>query len=46
MCIWWFTVSITCSPLLQNREIRENNDEKVNQNQDVVNYYCVLQKNK
>ncbi|CAI6362334.1 unnamed protein product [Macrosiphum euphorbiae] len=38
MCIWWFTVTITCSPLLQNREIRENNDEKVNQNQDVIKF--------
>lgn len=43
-CIWWFTVTITCSPLLQNREIRENDSEQIIQNQDMVNY-CVL-KNK
>lgn len=36
-CIWWFTVTITCWPLLQNREIRENNNEKINQNRDMVN---------
>lgn len=36
-CIWWFIVTIiTCSPLLQNREIIENNNEKMYPNQDVM----------
>lgn len=45
-CIWWFTVTITCSPLSQNRIIRENPNEKMYQNQDMVNYLLVVSRNK
>ncbi|KAL4091773.1 hypothetical protein QTP88_026412 [Uroleucon formosanum] len=37
-CIWWFIVTITCSPLLQNREIRENDSKQIIQNQDMIKF--------
>jgi len=36
--IWWFTVTITCLPLLQNQETIENLNEKIHLNQDMVNF--------
>jgi len=44
--IWWFTVTITCSPLLQNREIIENHNEKIHLNQDMVNFSTYIKKKK
>ncbi|XP_025195071.1 matrix metalloproteinase-17-like isoform X2 [Melanaphis sacchari] len=34
--IWWFTITITCSPLLQNQESIEN--QKVHLNQDMIKF--------
>jgi len=44
--IWWFTITITCSPLLQNQEIIENHNEKIHLNQDMVNFSIYIKKKK